>query len=423
MTDPTANTPLGAVGLPASPLSLPLAGGRGATLSLTLAATVIAVDGTRVSSYDLCGRPYVLVRGGWTWRRALDGRLLQKGSGGDGSRVRRVVPAHAGDSTLDAARSEVEEVLRVVEGDSSLEAAVRDEALRRLRRIVRMDGAQLRRDAERFGTIYRPVGILPPDQYLALVVQATEGCAWNACAFCELYRNTAFHVKTPDELRDHLAALLDYFGESLALRRSLFLADANALCVPHDQLMTLLETLAAELPMAPAQLAGAGIYSFVDTWSGARKGPAEYREYARHGLRRVYTGLETGDPELLAWLNKPGSPEEAVELVSTLREAGVAVGVIVLLGAGGERFSAAHVSRTAEVLSRMRLGPEDLLYFSELVEPTGREYARRADAEDLQPLGPEACARQRQVITRAFSPADTTHPPRTATYDLREFVY
>jgi hypothetical protein len=299
MADRTAKPPQGALGLPASPLSLRLAGGRGATLSLTPEATVIAVSGTRVSSYDLCGRPYVLVRDGWTWRRALDGRLLQKGSGEDGSRVRRVVPAHEGVSTVEAARGEAEELLGVVETETSLKAPVREQALHRLQRITRMDGAGLRRDAERFGAIYRPVGILPPDQYLALVVQATEGCSWNACSFCELYRNTAFHVKTPDELRGHLAALREYFGESIALRRSLFLADANALCLPHDQLLALLQTLAAEFPLAPAQR---NLYSFVDTWSGARKGPEEYREYARLGLRRVYTGLESGDPELLAWL-------------------------------------------------------------------------------------------------------------------------
>ena len=46
--------------------------------------------------------------------------------------------------------------------------------------------------------VYSPVGILPPDQYLALVVQATRGCAFNTCTFCDLYRD-GYRVKSAAE--------------------------------------------------------------------------------------------------------------------------------------------------------------------------------------------------------------------------------
>ena len=63
-----------------------------------------------------------------------------------------------------------------------------------------MDAAALRDDAARFLAASGPVGILPPDQYLALVVRVTEGCSWNACTFCSLYRDVPFRWKRPDEL-------------------------------------------------------------------------------------------------------------------------------------------------------------------------------------------------------------------------------
>jgi radical SAM superfamily enzyme YgiQ (UPF0313 family) len=44
-------------------------------------------------------------------------------------------------------------------------------------------------------SIYKPVSILPPDQYLALVVQATEGCSYNECSFCTFYRDRPFRIK------------------------------------------------------------------------------------------------------------------------------------------------------------------------------------------------------------------------------------
>ena len=291
------------------------------------------------------------------------------------------------------------------------------EAVRRLRAIVAMDAAALRDDAARFLAASGPVGILPPDQYLALVVRVTEGCSWNACTFCRLYRDVPFRWKRPDELLAHLDALCAYFGSSIALRRSVFLGDANALCLAHERLLPLVEAVAARFPGAP-------LYSFLDAWTGQRKTPSEWRDYAGLGLKRVYVGLETGDPGLLAWLEKPGSPQDAVDLVGALHEAGIAAGVIVLLGAGGERFAAAHAARTAEALTAMRLGSDDLVYFSEYVDDPGLAYGRRAaGAEDLRPLPPDRCADQRRAIVDGIGRAPGARPPRHATYDIREFVY
>jgi radical SAM family protein len=393
-----------------------LSGREPASVRLAADVTVVAVDEVRVSSYDLCGRPYALVRDGTTWRRALDGHWLEKHFAPGQARVRRRTTAEGGTPAVESARHEAEAVLSAVEDEGALPPDIRKEALARLRRIVSTDERVLREDAARYKTVYRPVGILPPDQYLAVVVQITEGCSWNACTFCDFYRHTAFHVKTAEELSAHLGALRDYFGPSLALRRSVFLGDANALCVGHDRLLPLLEAVSRELTPRP-------LYAFLDAWTGGRKSVADYRAYARLGLRRVYVGLETGDPELLAWLDKPGSPEQAVELVSRLHEAGVAAGVIVLVGAGGERFFAPHARLTAEVLDQMRLGPGDILYFSELVEHPTLEYTRRAAEDGVTPLTAARRAEQRAAIAAGFRPADPLQPPRRATYDIREFIY
>ncbi len=280
-----------------------------------------------------------------------------------------------------------------------------------------MDTSALGADAARFGEVVGRVGILPPDQYLALVVRVTEGCKWDGCTFCSLYRGMPFRSKAPEELRTHIGALRAYFGESIALRRSVFLGDANALCLEHDELAPLFEVLTA-------QLGGRPLYSFVDAWTGRRKSVDQWRTYAAHGLRRVYVGLETGDPDLLAWLGKPGAPVGAVDLVGALHEAGLAVGVIVLLGAGGERHADGHTSRTAEVLEAMSLGEDDLLYFSELVPEPGVEYGRRsAGRPDLEPLSSEGCAAQRQTILDLLRINEHAAEARTATYDIREFVY
>jgi radical SAM superfamily enzyme YgiQ (UPF0313 family) len=393
----------------APPLRFALPDGRPATLLLREDATVLAVDDALVSSWDLCGRPYALVRETGTYRRGLDGGLLRKREAtAEGPRVRERLSAAEGEPVVETARREAEAALLALDDA---------EAVRRLQAVVALDAAALRADAEHFLAASGPVGILPPDQYLSLVVRVTEGCSWNACTFCRLYRDVPFRWKQPDELVAHVEALRAYFGASIALRRSVFLGDANALCLAPDRLLPLLETVARELPGAP-------LSSFVDAWTGQRKSPADWRDAMALGLRRVYVGLETGDPKLLAWLEKPGAPQDAVDLVGALHEAGVAAGVIVLLGAGGERFAEAHAARTAEALTAMRLGPEDLLYFSEYVDDPGLAYGRRSQgAPDLQPLSSARSAEVRRAIQEGFRPAPGARPPRTASYDVREFVY
>ena len=398
----------------ATSIACRLPDGRAVRFSLRPEATIVAVGDEDVSSYDLAGRPYALVREGGTWRRALDGRWLEKRPAQGGTpRLRRRVSAEDGAAVAEAARLEVEAVLAALP-DTSPGAPVC-----RLQRIVSMDPCALQADAARFAALYGPVGILPPDQYLALVVQITEGCSWASCTFCDLYRRTRFRVKSPAELRAHAAAIRGYFGDSIALRRSLFIGDANALCVAHERLLPLLEIVAAEFP----DRAERGLAAFVDAFSGRRTSALQFSAYARLGLRRVYVGLETGDASLLQWLDKAGTPQDAVALVDALHESGIAVGVIVLVGAGGRRFAAEHVRRTSEVLTRLHLNGADILYFSEIVEHPGREYARRMAAEGIARLDAANLAEQRRAIAMSFRPATPAQPPRQVTYDIREFAY
>ncbi|MCP5050056.1 MAG: hypothetical protein GY940_23015, partial [bacterium] len=84
---------------------------------------------------------------------------------------------------------------------------------------------------------YDELSILPPDHYRYFVVRATHGCSYNSCLFCDLYKNVPFHIKSPEEFREHLEKLIKLWGPSLSFRRSIFLSDANALTIPHDHLM------------------------------------------------------------------------------------------------------------------------------------------------------------------------------------------
>ena len=111
----------------------------------------------------------------------------------------------------------------------------------------------------------------------------------------------------------------------------------------------------------------------------------------------------------------------AVETISALKAAGIAVSLIVLIGLGGDRYAERHVSDTVAVLNAMPLGKGDIVYFSDLVEHESTPYPALARAADIRPLTADETNRQRQAIRLRLR--FRRGGPIVSKYDIREFVY
>jgi radical SAM superfamily enzyme YgiQ (UPF0313 family) len=280
------------------------------------------------------------------------------------------------------------------------------------------------------------VAVLPPDQYNALVVQATEGCEYNNCLFCDLYHGVRFQKKSTGQFRQHLADVIGYHGTALRSRRSIFLGEANALTLPQPDLLEVFQLLreqfelpAPDTPQPPAswwmgsERRFDGISSFQDVFAGLHRTAADYAQLRALGLRRVYIGMESGDDGLLKWLRKPASAGAISAAVTALKEAGVAVGVIVLVGAGGRPFAEAHVRESARVLNELPLGRGDYIYFSPLETQPGGPYVLQAIKDGIAPL-PDDEMRQQEIALRSALQFDSQRgKPYVARYELAAFVY
>ncbi len=400
------------------------------TLSIKPESFSAAVNGGTVLVYDRAGRFYSLYQdsapGSGHYRRSLSGQVLHKWPTAAGRQRRWLEPSEA-DDLVDAAAGYLKRLLTALSAPDWQWLTPPDHPTslsdieRLLERGAQFDSAAARSDAARFAQVYRPIGMLPPDQYLALVLQATEGCSFNTCTFCDLYHQP-FRVKTPDEFRQHIRQVREYLGESILLRqRSIFLGAANALAIPMGRLVPLLKIVREEFSPLPGiqGMTGVGVYAFLDAFTGTRKSVADYRELAGLGLKRVYIGLESGHDPLLQFVKKPGCAADAVETVHAIKAAGVNVGVIVMIGLGGDRFAAGHVADTIHVLNRMALGRGDLLYFSDLVEEPGTSYPLIAAQQVIRALNREERAAQRAAIRAGLESGEV----KVSNYDVREFVY
>jgi len=370
--------------------------------NLSPTATVLSPAPERVAAFDREGRLLTYLRGEAFWKRSLGSRLHRRDRT-DGRRWREIPPGEA--SVLFAETHELALAMAADAGDPALAARVAAE-------IAPWTAERLAGEAERFAAAYRPIAILPPDRYLSVVVQATEGCTWNRCTFCSFYQGRPFRVREGEELSRHVARVKVLLGRDLVRRRSVFLADGNALALGQRRLRPLFELLAREL-------AGRPVASFVDVWSGERHEPADWDELAGAGLEQVYVGMETGLDELLALVHKPGSAAECEGFVAALKGAGIAVTPIVMVGLGGEGYREAHREATLASLARMPLDRRDLVYLSPFVEETGSVYAAERQRLGLAPMGEEAIAAEVEAIAAALR----SRGLRVGRYDIREFFY
>jgi radical SAM superfamily enzyme YgiQ (UPF0313 family) len=258
------------------------------------------------------------------------------------------------------------------------------------------------------------------------VLQAAEGCSWNRCTFCTFYRDRPFRIKSPEQFRQHARHVKAFFGSAIGLRKSLFLADANALIIPQGRLLELLQIIHEEFSIGAPRSGDTytlnGIYSFLDIFGAERKTLDDYRQLADYGVRRIYIGLETGDPDLFKLLNKPGSPQECVEVVRTIKAAGIAVGIIILAGAGGQTLAQQHVDNSLRALLEMQPDAGDIVYLSPLVLAGDDEYSQRMRELGIRELSREEIIAQVNTFKAAFKSRGRDRP-RVTLYNIEDFLY
>ncbi len=393
------------------------------TLSIKPGCITLSLGGpsdSSVYSFDYTGRLWTAMLAGVSYRRGLDGKVVAKWAGAGQERQRRWLSAEEAARLEETSRQAAADVLAGIEsGAAELDSPLPELGREGLRQASAYDHDTYHLDVSQYHQVYKPVGILPPDQYMAVVLQATEGCSFNTCTFCDFYRDRPFRIRKPDDFRRHAEAVRDYLGDGLKLRRTLFFGDANALVVPMPRLLPLFDV--ANQVYDVEQLGG--IYAFLDGFSGERKSSQDYAELARRGLKRVYIGMELGSAPLLQFLKKPGKPEDVTGAVRALKAGGVAVGVIVLLGAGGHSYAKEHVKETIKALNAMPLDLEDIIYFSELIENEDLPYVRDAYQAHLEPLTPEERVAQAEQIESLLVFSEAGGTPHISRYDIREFVY
>jgi radical SAM superfamily enzyme YgiQ (UPF0313 family) len=189
------------------------------------------------------------------------------------------------------------------------------------------------------GKIYRP-----PSEADAYILQATVGCSWNHCTYCDMYRAKAFRVRALDETLTDVRAAAREFGPTV---EKVFVADGDALVMDLDHWDAVLGACREAFPNLRRVSAYATAMNLV------RKSVEELTRLREAGLSQLYIGPETGDDVTFKRIAKGADFEQHVEAARRARAAGIKLSAIFLLGAGGVARSSEHAEGSARLVTAM----------------------------------------------------------------------
>jgi len=192
----------------------------------------------------------------------------------------------------------------------------------------------------------------PPSEAGSFILQTTIGCSWNKCAFCEMYTSKKFHLRKEEDVFADIEKMKPLASQI----RKVFLADGNAMVLSFSKLMAIIDKLNEAFP----KLIRISAYALPKDL--ASKTDNELKELSNAGLKLLYTGIETGDDQLLKNINKGETSESTAVPLIRARNAGMKLSVMILNGLGGKGYSKQHAINSAEVVNS--IAPE---YLSTLV--------------------------------------------------------
>ena len=230
------------------------------------------------------------------------------------------------------------------------------------------------------GAVYRP-----PSEAHSLIVQCTLGCSHNKCAFCIMYKEKQFSINPLEQVLSDLAEARTYYSRI----ERIFLADGDALILPMDYLLSVLDYIREHFPECER------VSAYASTKALMRKSDAELKTLRERGLQMVYVGLETGYEPLLKKYDKGVTAEEIIEHSLRAKAAGMTLSVTAINGMGGREQSEEHAIATAEALSRIKA---DYVAMLTLRVYSGTPLHDWIERGELTMLGPQELALENRLI-------------------------
>lgn len=190
------------------------------------------------------------------------------------------------------------------------------------------------------GTIWRP-----PYEAYSLLIQVTAGCTHHSCKFCTLYEDLPFKFKLSSfsEVEQDLAEASKYYHKVPRI----FFTGANPFVLNTEKLKELAKMVKEYYPKYET------IGCFARITDITPKTVEELRELRALGYDGITIGVETGDDEMLAFMNKGFQSKDTIEQCKKLEAANISYNFFYLTGISGAGRAEIGAKETAKVFNQL----------------------------------------------------------------------
>lgn len=234
------------------------------------------------------------------------------------------------------------------------------------------------------GRTFRIGPIRPPSEATSLLLQVTNGCTWNKCKFCQIYRHTKFKAYSADSIKADIDNMVyhaerarkyqrpdgtwDIGGLNRELRlgnedelqcfymvanwlvnggENVFLQDGNTTALSSGRLTDVLKYLKQAFPQIKR------ITSYGRAENLARVSAEEYAELKAAGLDRIHSGFESGSDAVLEKINKGVTAQQEITAGKNIKAGGIDLSVYFMPGVGGKELSEDNALGMAHVINEV----------------------------------------------------------------------
>lgn len=188
------------------------------------------------------------------------------------------------------------------------------------------------------GTIWRP-----PFESNSALLQITCGCTHHLCKFCSLY-DVDFRMSPMSEIETDLEELSRFHS---GVRR-VFMTGANPMLLSFDKLRNLLIKIKQYLPEVKT------IGGFARITDLVPKSIEQLKELHSLGLDAISIGTETGDDDVLFYMNKGNTVAQTIEQCKKLEAAEISYNIVYLTGLAGSGNGEKNALESAKAYNQIR---------------------------------------------------------------------
>ena len=221
-----------------------------------------------------------------------------------------------------------------------------------------------------------------PMERASYMLPVAVGCSYNACRFCMLFR----HLRWRELPLEQVDAELKRVHAAGGAPKRIFLGDGNAFGLSTQRLLTILEMIHRYFPSVE------GINMDATVTNISEKSEEELGLLRRAGVDCLYLGIESGLEDVLRFMNKDHTLEQAYTQIERIQKLGYAYAAHIMTGISGKGRAEENARALAQFINRTK--PRSITNFSVFLHrraPLWKEIesGRFAPADEVENLREE----------------------------------